>query len=109
MSVALVTGSAGLIGSETAKWFHGQGFDIVGIDNDMRSQFFGPQASTAGTRKSLEQTLPRYHHLAADIRDKPVINRIFGEFGKAIKVVIHTAAQPSHDWAARDPFVDFSV
>jgi CDP-paratose 2-epimerase len=109
MSVALVSGSAGLIGSETAKWFHCQGFDVVGIDNDMRSHFFGQQASTAPTRKSLEQNLPRYRHHNVDIRDAGAVRGIFSKFGNDIKAVIHTAAQPSHDWAARDPFMDFGV
>ena len=109
MSVALVSGSAGLIGSETVKWFHSQGFDVAGIDNDMRSHFFGQQASTTPTRRSLEQTLPRYRHHDADIRDPEAVRAIFSRFGAEIKVVVHTAAQPSHDWAARDPFMDFGV
>src|SRR5215471_8736435 len=109
MSVALVTGSAGLIGSETAKWFHSQGFDVAGIDNDMRSRFFGQEASTLPTRRSLEQTLPHYRHYEVDIRDVEGLRGVFSQFGKDIKVVVHTAAQPSHDWAARDPFMDFGV
>jgi CDP-paratose 2-epimerase len=109
MSIALVTGSAGLIGSETVKWFHARGFDVVGIDNDMRSQFFGAAASTAGTRRMLEQTLPHYHHYDADIRDCESLRRVFSRLGKEISVIIHTAAQPSHDWAAREPFTDFGV
>jgi CDP-paratose 2-epimerase len=109
MSVALVTGSAGLIGSETVKWFHSQGFEVAGIDNDMRSRFFGQEASTLPTRRSLEQTLPRYRHHEVDIRDAEGVRGVFSKYGKDIKVVVHTAAQPSHDWAARDPFMDFGV
>jgi CDP-paratose 2-epimerase len=109
MSVALITGSAGLIGSETCKWFHAQGFDIVGIDNDMRAWFFGAAASTAGTRQTLERQLPKYQHHAIDIRDEAAVRKVFEKFGRAISIVIHTAAQPSHDWAARDPFADFGV
>jgi CDP-paratose 2-epimerase len=109
MAVALITGSAGLIGSETTKWFHEQGFDIAGIDNDLRAWFFGEQASTAGTRRKLEAALPRYTHHAADIRNADALKAIFARYGKAIQVVVHTAAQPSHDWAARDPFADFGV
>ena len=67
------------------KWFHGQGMPVVGIDNDMRSWFFGPQASTASTRATLERTLPRYHHHAIDIRDEPAVRELFARFGKAIR------------------------
>ena len=109
MSVALVTGSAGLIGSETARFFHEQGLDIVGLDNDLRAWFFGPQASTASMRKQLESRLARYEHHAVDIRDQAGVDRIFSKYGKTIEVVVHTAAQPSHDWAVRDPLADFTV
>ena len=109
MAVAIITGSAGLIGSETTKWFHQQGFDVVGIDNDMRAWFFGDQASTLPTRQKLESTLKRYTHFNIDIRNAEAVRDIFLKFGKEIKLVVHTAAQPSHDWAARDPFADFSV
>jgi len=109
MSIALVTGSAGLIGSETCKRFHAEGFDVVGIDNDMRAKFFGAEASTALTRTKLEQSLKKYRHEAVDIRDHDKVNALFARLGSAIKVVIHTAAQPSHDWAAREPHTDFSV
>jgi CDP-paratose 2-epimerase len=109
MAIALVTGSAGLIGSQAALWFHDQGLDVVGIDNDLRAHFFGPEASTAATRQRLESRLARYRHHAADIRDEPALRRIFSDLGRDIQVVIHTAAQPSHDWAARDPFMDFGI
>lgn len=109
MSIALVTGSAGLIGSETCRRFSREGFDIVGIDNDMRAEFFGAEASTSSTRQKLEKEIPSYQHFAADIRDDAAINAVFAKFGKDIKVIVHTAAQPSHDWAARAPLVDFGV
>ncbi len=109
MSIALVTGSAGLIGSETCKRFDRAGFDVVGIDNDMRAQFFGQEASTLPARRALEQRLKSYRHYTADIRDAEGVDRIFQEFGSGIDVVVHTAAQPSHDWAAREPFTDFGV
>jgi CDP-paratose 2-epimerase len=109
MSIAVVTGSAGLIGSETCRKFHAEGFDIIGIDNDMRAQFFGPEASTAPTKQTLLRSLPRYRHEDIDIRDTNAIDRVFGEAGRAVSVVIHTAAQPSHDWAATDPHTDFGV
>jgi CDP-paratose 2-epimerase len=109
MSIAVVTGSAGLIGSETCKRFHLEQFDVVGIDNDMRARFFGPDASTAGTRETLIQNLRRYTHHEIDIRDNEALTRLFRSLGADIKVVIHTAAQPSHDWAAREPHTDFEV
>lgn len=110
MSVAIVTGSGGLIGSEASAHFAEQGLDVVGIDNDMRRTFFGDSASTAWQQKLLtEKYAPRYRHEAIDIRDKEAVDRTFERFGSAISRVVHAAAQPSHDWAARDPETDFGV
>ena len=110
MSVAIITGSAGLIGSEASRHFAGLGLDVVGIDNDMRSRFFGPEASTRRQREKLHKELsPWYRHVDADIRDADAMSAVFEEYGKHISLVIHTAAQPSHDWAAREPHTDFSV
>jgi len=109
MSVAIVTGSAGLIGSETCHRFHAEGLEIVGVDNDMRARFFGPEASTAPTRRILESKLKRYAHEDIDIRDFDAVKRLFERYGVAITVVVHAAAQPSHDWAAREPHTDFGV
>ena len=109
MSLAVITGSSGLIGSEAARFFCGQGYDVVGIDNDMRSRFFGAGASTGHVRRRLQATLSRYRHEDIDIRDREAIDGLFAHLGDAVDVVIHAAAQPSHDWAARDPFTDFSV
>jgi CDP-paratose 2-epimerase len=109
MSLAIITGSAGLIGSEAAKHFAGQGLDVIGIDNDMRKVFFGDEASTAWNRQKLETSLPNYSHLSVDIRNREEIDALFREHGSEIKLIVHTAAQPSHDWAARDPHMDFTV
>ena len=110
MSVVVVTGSAGLIGSESVAYFAERGHQIVGIDNDFRQRFFGADASTDWNRRSLEARFPKqYTHYAADIRDSDAMDEIFGRYGKQIALVIHTAAQPSHDWAANDPQMDFSV
>ncbi|MDX9864969.1 MAG: NAD-dependent epimerase/dehydratase family protein [Anaerolineaceae bacterium] len=110
MTIAMITGSAGLIGSEAAEFFAEQGFDIVGIDNDLRSYFFGSNASTAWRRQILEQKLGKqYTHFETDIRDYNALENIFRRYGKDIELVIHTAAQPSHDWAAREPLTDFGV
>ncbi len=109
MSIAVITGSAGLVGSEAVRYFASLGIDIVGIDNGMRARFFGEEASTRWVRDELARTVPNYLHFDVDIRDQDGIGRIFARFGRDISLVIHTAAQPSHDWAASDPFVDFTV
>ena len=109
MSVAVITGSSGLIGSEAAKFLHEKGLQIVGIDNDMRSYFFGEEASTAWNTQQLQKDLNNFVHLPTDIRDQEAIFKIFDKYGKDISCVVHTAAQPSHDWAAREPFTDFGV
>jgi CDP-paratose 2-epimerase len=110
VSVAIITGSAGLIGSEAAAFFAGRGLDVVGIDNDMRRVFFGEEASTSWNRQRLEASLrARYIHHDTDIRNGDAVSRLFARYGSDIKLVIHTAAQPSHDWAARDPHTDFGV
>jgi CDP-paratose 2-epimerase len=110
VAVALITGSGGLIGSEAVRHFAGLGLDVVGIDNDMRQEFFGPEASTAWNVQRLTAELGNaYAHHGVDIRDRDALARIFRQYGRDIAVVIHTAAQPSHDWAIRDPFTDFDV
>ncbi len=107
--VVLVTGSAGLIGAEAVRFFANKGMDIVGIDNDMRAYFFGASASTNWSQEQLQTDLPAYHHESIDIRDIEALRTVFRRYGKDIKLVLHTAAQPSHDWAAREPLTDFSV
>jgi CDP-paratose 2-epimerase len=110
VAVALVTGSGGLIGSEAVRHFAALGLDVVGIDNDMRQEFFGPEASTAWNVRQLSADLgAAYSHHGVDIRDRDALAKIFRQYGRDIAVVIHTAAQPSHDWAVRDPFTDFDV
>ena len=109
MSVVLVTGSGGLIGSESVKFFHELGFSVVGIDNDMRKFFFGDEASTRWNVERLKSNLKNYTHFDADIRDETAIGDIFNKYRSDLKLIIHTAAQPSHDWAAQDPFTDFTV
>lgn len=107
--IALITGACGLIGSQAAEFFSHKGFQIVGIDNDMRSYFFGPESSTVWNRRRLQETIPSYIHKNIDIRHEPDLRQVFEEFGQDIKTVIHTAAQPSHDWAAREPLTDFNI
>jgi len=109
LAVAVITGSAGLIGSEAVRCFAGLGLDVVGIDNDMRSYFFGASASTSWNRSRLEAELPLYRHESLDIRDEAGVAKLFDRYGTGISLVVHAAAQPSHDWAAREPLVDFDV
>jgi CDP-paratose 2-epimerase len=109
MNVAIVTGSAGLIGAESVRFLSNKDFKIIGIDNNMRQEFFGAEASTDWQRKQLEESIPNYKHYNTDIRNSEEINDIFKEYNSDIKLIIHTAAQPSHDWAAKDPFKDFTV
>lgn len=103
----LVTGSAGLVGSESVRFFCKKGFEVVGIDNDMRSYFFGSEASTSWNKKLLEEKYKNYKHMSIDIRDSEKIDEIFKK--NKFDLIIHTAAQPSHDWAAKEPFTDFSI
>ena len=100
MAIAIVTGSAGLIGSEASRHFAKSDLTVVGIDNDMRREFFGDEASTNWQRGQLEAELGKnYIHLDADIRDQDAMNELFAKYGNDIKLIVHTAAQPSHDWA----------
>src|SRR5688572_25262178 len=101
MSVAVVTGSSGLIGSETVRFLHEQGMEVVGIDNNMREYFFGADGSTEWNTTLLSRSLKNFTHIPADIRDQQSIDRIFRERGKEISLIIHAASQPSHDWAAK--------
>ena len=108
--VVIVTGSAGLIGSESVRFFANEGFTIVGIDNDMRAYFFGDSASTQWNRNILEEKYgDQYIHHSMDIRDREAIEDLYKEYSSDIVLTIHTAAQPSHDWAASEPHTDFTV
>ena len=110
MSTVIITGSAGLIGSQSVHFFAGLGFNVVGIDNDMRAVFFGETASTDWNRQLLiDQYGDRYQHKSIDIRDREAIETLFKEYSSDTVLIIHTAAQPSHDWAANDPHTDFTV
>lgn len=110
MAIALITGSAGLIGSEATRYFASLGMDIVGIDNDMRGYFFGAEASTHWQRELLKKELGKsYNHFETDIRDSEALETIFRQYSSDIRLIIHTAAQPSHDWAVKEPKTDFSV
>jgi len=109
MNIALVTGSAGLIGSESVSFFS-EKFDlVVGVDNNLREYFFGKDGSVEWNKTRLEEQFSNYKHYDVDIRNLDGLKAIFAEYDKDIKLIVHTAAQPSHDWAAKEPFTDFSV
>lgn len=109
MSVAIVSGSAGLIGSESVSFLADKFDTVVGIDNNLRQYFFGEESSTKWNRERLSNHYNNYKHYAADIRDTAALQKIFEAYGSSVKLIIHAAAQPSHDWAAREPLTDFSV
>jgi CDP-paratose 2-epimerase len=109
MGIVIVTGSAGLIGAETVRRFAAEGHTVAGIDNDMRAYFFGPEGSTRWSSEELREQLPNYLHHEADIRDYAELQGVFEKYAGEIDLVVHTAAQPSHDWAAKEPLTDFSV
>lgn len=109
MSVVVVSGSGGLVGSEAARFYAGQASHVVGIDNDMRARFFGPEASTDWAVRQLQKSQENYVHNGIDIRDAGAVDALFRTYGDDIGLVVHAAAQPSHDWAAREPVTDFTV
>ncbi len=107
--VCLITGSSGLIGGEAVAFFSSKFDVVVGIDNNMRSYFFGPESSTVWNRERLRETHANFRHHEIDIRDIEALKLVFLEYGTDISLVVHTAAQPSHDWAANEPLTDFGV
>jgi CDP-paratose 2-epimerase len=110
MPIAIVTGSGGLIGSESVARLVAEGFDVIGLENDMRTEFFGPAASTAPTTQRLTAAYPsEFRSVELDIRDSAGVDAVFTEHAPDLALIIHAAAQPSHDWAARAPHVDFSI
>lgn len=109
MNVAIVTGSAGLIGSESVSFLSEKMDLIVGIDNDQRAYFFGEEASTKWNENRLKEKYPNFKTYNCDIRNYNDLEKIFKEYGADVKMIVHTAAQPSHDWAAREPITDFTI
>jgi CDP-paratose 2-epimerase len=109
MGIAIVTGSGGLIGSESVRFLSEQGLDVIGLENDMRARFFGPEASTAATSQRLLDEIEGFRCEPLDIRDAEGTMGLFARHARDIELIVHTAAQPSHDWAASDPQTDFTV
>tara|TARA_B100000029_G_scaffold514108_1_gene615717 strand:+ start:1016 stop:2065 length:1050 start_codon:yes stop_codon:yes gene_type:complete len=109
MSVVLITGSCGLVGSESVKFFASKGYDVVGIDNNYRLKFFGKDGDTRWVKKNLIKLHNNYTHVNADIRNYSALEKIYKKYRNSIKLIIHSAAQPSHDWAKKEPFTDFNI
>ena len=109
MSIALITGSCGLVGSESSIFFEKKGFDIIGIDNNSRKFFFGKDGDITWIKNRLKKSLKSYNHNNVDIRNYSALEKIFKKYKKNIKVIIHAAAQPSHDWAKNKAFIDFDI
>jgi CDP-paratose 2-epimerase len=109
MPVAIITGSGGLIGSESVAHFVEAGYKVVGLENDMRARFFGDSASTSATSSRLQKQFQEFQSLEIDIRDADAVMSVYAQHYRDIALTIHAAAQPSHDWAASDPQVDFGV
>ena len=109
MSVVLITGSCGLVGSESVRFFTSKGFDVVGIDNNSRLKFFGKEGDTRWMKNNLIKSHNNYTHKNADIRNYLALEKIYKRYKNSIKLIIHSAAQPSHDWAKKEPFVDFNI
>lgn len=107
MKTALVTGSSGLIGSEVVAHFASRGWEVVGVDNNQRADFFGPGGDTRWNQQRLVETHPTFRHVELDIRDRAGVDRLVAEVRP--ELIVHTAAQPSHDLAASRPFDDFDV
>jgi len=106
---AIVTGSSGMVGSEATEFLLARGFTVYGVDNDMRSVYFGEEASTVWNEQRLSEAYDNYHHHSLDIRDRENVERLFKMRGEEIDLIVHSAAQPSHDWAAEQAMTDFTV
>ncbi len=109
MNFALITGSCGLVGSESSLFFAKKNFKILGIDNNSRKFFFGKDGDVTWVKNNLKKSIKSYNHLNIDIRDYSALKNIFSKYKKNIKIIIHAAAQPSHDWARNNAFVDFDI
>ena len=109
MSLAIITGSTGLVGSEAVNFFHDKGFDVVGIDNNLRKKFFGQSSSTDWLKSIILKRNKNFKNFNIDIRNLVGLNKLFKKYSKRISIVIHCAAQPSHDYGKNHPFLDFSI
>jgi CDP-paratose 2-epimerase len=106
---AIVTGAAGLVGAESVRQLATAGFDVVGVDNDMRARLFGAEASTSGNGRRLQLEHDNFRLVDLDVRDRSRVESLIFACNGTLELVIHAAAQPSHDWATRDPHTDFAI
>jgi len=109
MSIVIITGSNGLVGSESVNFFSSKGFDIIGIDNNLRKFFFGIEGSTSWIKKQIKKQIKKYKHYDLDIRNYRGLEKIFKKYKKSISLIIHCAAQPSHDYGKNFPILDFNI
>ena len=109
MALVLITGSCGLVGSESTTFFSKKGFDILGIDNNSRKSFFGKDGDISWIKKKMTNNIKNYKHFNLDITNYKSLEKVFKKYKKRIKLVIHSAAQPSHDWAKTNIFKDFDI
>lgn len=109
MDICIVTGSSGLIGSESVRFFSAKDFKVIGIDNNLRAHFFGKNGDTTWVKNQLKEKFKNFDHYNCDVRDKKKITNIFKKFSNDIKIVVHCAGQPSHDWAYKNPSLDFEI
>jgi CDP-paratose 2-epimerase len=109
MPTAIVTGSGGLIGSESVRALVEQGYHVIGLENDMRAYFFGEEASTAATTVQLQQAHPEFRSLEVDVRDAAAVDAVVRRNRGDLELIVHAAGQPSHDWAASEPQTDFAI
>ena len=109
MSIVIITGSSGLVGSEAVNFFSKKGFDVIGIDNNLRKFFFGKDSSTLWLKNKLLKSNKKFKNFSIDIRNFNSLDKIFKKYSKNIALIIHCAAQPSHDYGKSYPKIDFSV
>ena len=109
MALVLITGSCGLVGSESSVFFAKKGFEIIGIDNNSRKSFFGKDGDISWVKNKLKRNIKNYKHFDLDITNFTSLEKIFKKYKKRIKLIIHSAAQPSHDWAKTNIFKDFDI
>ena len=109
MSIVIITGCSGLVGSEAVNFFCDKGFDVIGIDNNFRKFFFGEDSSTHKIKNKIKKRNKNFKHIDLDIRNLDGLTKIFKKYKKKISLIIHCAAQPSHDYAKDNLFLDFDI